>query len=482
MTPQELKASILDLAIHGKLVPQIPEEGTGENLYEQIKMGDVQECSGKRKGKSKNIILPISEDDIPFDVPETWKWVRLGTIGYTNIGLTYSPKDITDDGTIVLRSSNIQNDSMDYTDIVRVKMDIPENKMCHIGDILICARNGSKRLVGKAAIIDKEGMSFGAFMAIFRSPCNEYVLQFINSAYFRNSLLGDTGTTTINQITQDMLKNALIPLPPLAEQKRIVAKIEELLPLIDRYEQAWSKLEDFNKCFPVDMQKSILQMAIQGKLVPQVPEEGTGEELFQQIQAEKQRLIKAGTIKKEKPLPEITEDEVPFDIPDSWKWVYIGDLFQHNTGKALNSSDKSGNPMEYITTSNVYWNSFTLDKLKTMLFTEAEVDKCTVQKGDLLVLEGGDVGRAAIWNYDFPMRIQNHIHKLRPFGDLCIEYFYHIFFFYKNAGMINGKGIGIKGLSSGALHNLLVPLPPLAEQKRIVAKLEEILPMCERLK
>ena len=278
------------------------------------------------------------------------------------------------------------------------------------------------------------------------------------------------------------IKNKPVPLPPLAEQKRIVAKIEELLPLIDRYEQAWSKLEDFNKCFPVDMQKSILQMAIQGKLVPQVPEEGTGEELFQQIQAEKQRLIKAGTIKKEKPLPEITEDEVPFDIPDSWKWVYIGDLFQHNTGKALNSSDKSGNPMEYITTSNVYWNSFTLDKLKTMLFTEAEVDKCTVQKGDLLVLEGGDVGRAAIWNYDFPMRIQNHIHKLRPFGDLCIEYFYHIFFFYKNAGMINGKGIGIKGLSSGALHNLLVPLPPLAEQKRIVAKLEEILPMCERLK
>ena len=206
------------------------------------------------------------------------------------------------------------------------------------------------------------------------------------------------------------------------------------------------------------------------------------EELFQQIQAEKQALIKAGKIKKEKPLPEITEDEVPFDIPDSWKWVYIGDLFQHNTGKALNSSDKSGSPMEYITTSNVYWNSFTLDKLKTMLFTEAEVDKCTVQKGDLLVLEGGDVGRAAIWNYDFPMRIQNHIHKLRPFGELCIEYFYHVFFLYKNAGMINGKGIGIKGLSSGALHNLLVPLPPLAEQKRIVAKLDEILPLCERLK
>ena len=263
---------------------------------------------------------------------------------------------------------------------------------------------------------------------------------------------------------------------------RIVAKIEELLPLIDRYEEAWTKLEAFNKRFPDDMQKSLLQMAIQGKLVEQRPEEGTGEELYTQIQAEKQTLIKSGKIKKDKPLPEITDDEKPFDIPDSWKWVYIGDLFQHNTGKALNGSDKSGNPYEYITTSNVYWNRFELEKLKTMLFTDAEIEKCTVQKGDLLVLEGGDCGRAAIWNYDFPMRIQNHIHRLRPYAEVCIEYFYHIFYLYKNAGLINGKGIAIQGLSANALHSLIVPLPPLAEQKRIVAKLEQLLPLCERLK
>jgi len=233
---------------------------------------------------------------------------------------------------------------------------------------------------------------------------------------------------------------------------------------------------------PQELKNSILQLAIQGKLVEQRPEEGTGQELYQQIQAEKQRLIKEGKIKKEKPLPEISEDEIPFDIPESWKWVYIGDLFQHNTGKALNSSDKSGIPLEYITTSNVYWNRFELGKLKTMLFTDAEIEKCTVQKGDLLVLEGGDIGRAAIWNYDFPMRIQNHIHRLRPFNEICIEFFYYIFFLYKNAGLINGKGIGIQGLSSKVLHKLAVPLPPLAEQKRIVKKLEEILPLCEKLK
>ena len=232
--PGDMQKSILQMAIQGKLVEQRPEEGTGEELYRQIKTTDSQELEPKKRGKRKSSALPVSITELPFEIPDSWIWVRLGTIGYTNIGLTYSPKDVSGEGTIVLRSSNIQNGLMDYEDIVRVDMDIPENKICCKGDILICARNGSKRLVGKSAIIDRDGMSFGAFMAIFRSPCNEYIIHVINSAYFRNSLLGETGTTTINQITQDMLKNALIPLPPLAEQKRIVSRLEELLPLCER--------------------------------------------------------------------------------------------------------------------------------------------------------------------------------------------------------------------------------------------------------
>ena len=232
--PGDMQKSILQRAIQGKIVEQRAEEGTGEELYQQIQKTFIQDALEKRKGKEKNIILDIPEDDLPFEIPESWKWVRLGKIGYTNIGLTYSPQNQTSDGTIVLRSSNIQDGKMEYKDIVRINMNISENKMCHTGDILICARNGSKRLVGKAAIVDQEGMSFGAFMAIFRSISNSYVLNVINSAYFRNSLLEDTGTTTINQITQYMLKNALIPLPPLAEQKRIVAKLEEILPLCEK--------------------------------------------------------------------------------------------------------------------------------------------------------------------------------------------------------------------------------------------------------
>ena len=252
---------------------------------------------------------------------------------------------------------------------------------------------------------------------------------------------------------------------------------------------------------PQELKASILQLAIQGKLVEQRPEEGTGGELLERIfatsasakaSADKKNtkdtkknsraetLRRRGEASSASPREEVPDSEKPFDIPESWVWVRLGELFQHNTGKALNSADKSGTPLEYITTSNVYWNRFDLGKLKTMCFTDAEVEKCTVQKGDLLVLEGGDIGRAAIWNYDFPMRIQNHIHRLRPYGEVCIEYFYHVFYYLKSVGSINGKGIGIKGLSANVLHSLLIPLPPLAEQKRIVARIEELLPYIDR--
>lgn len=231
---------------------------------------------------------------------------------------------------------------------------------------------------------------------------------------------------------------------------------------------------------PQELKNSILQLAIQGKLVEQRPEEGTAEELYQQIQEEKQKLIREGKIKKEKPLPEITEEEKPFDIPDSWKWIYVGDVFQHNTGKALNGSDKDGSVLSYITTSNLYWDHFELDKLKEMPFTEAEIEKCTIKKGDLLVCEGGDFGRSAIWNFDYPMRIQNHIHRLRQYGYVNVQYFFYVFYLYKFSGLISGKGIGIQGLSSNALHVLKMPLPAYSEQKRIVEKIEELLPLLDR--
>ena len=234
------------------------------------------------------------------------------------------------------------------------------------------------------------------------------------------------------------------------------------------------------------LKNSILLMAVQGKLVPQDPNDEPASVLLERIHAEKERLIKEKKIKREKnpsvifkgadntPYEKIGDevrslaDEVPFDIPDSWEWVRLGELFQHNTGKALNAANRTGQLKQYITTSNLYWDRFELNNLKEMHFSESEVEKCTVIKGDLLVCEGGDIGRAAIWPFDYPMCIQNHIHRLRAYVPICTRFFYYLFDLYKHAGWIGGKGIGIQGLSSNAIHSLLFPLPPLAEQYRIV--------------
>ncbi|WP_270396322.1 restriction endonuclease subunit S [Mediterraneibacter massiliensis] len=244
------------------------------------------------------------------------------------------------------------------------------------------------------------------------------------------------------------------------------------------------------------LKNSILQMAVQGKLVPQDPNDEPASVLLARIRKEKEELIKAGKIKKEKnpsyifrgadnlPYEKVGKnepvciaDEVPFEIPESWEWVRLGEIFQHNTGKALNASNRSGELLAYITTSNLYWNRFELNSLREMYFSKSELEKSTVTKGDLLVCEGGDIGRAAIWLYDIDIRIQNHIHRLRSYSKICTEYYYYLFFLYKHAGWIGGKGIGIKGLSANALHSLLFPLPPLAEQYRIVAKIKEFEPL-----
>ncbi len=166
------------------------------------------------------------------------------------------------------------------------------------------------------------------------------------------------------------------------------------------------------------------------------------------------------------------EDEIPFEIPESWEWVRLGSIYEHNTGKALNSSNTDGVMLTYITTSNLYWDRFELDSIKEMPFTDAEIEKCTVKKGDLLVCEGGDVGRSAIWHFDNEIRIQNHIHRLRSYVPLANRFYYYVFYLWKMQERIGGQGIGLQGLSSRALHKILVPLPSTNEQKNIVDKLD----------
>jgi type I restriction enzyme S subunit len=318
MTPQELKNSILQLAIQGKLVEQRPEEGTGEELYRQIPNPEIG-------------------DETPFDIPETWRWSRLDNLASKEIRRGKSPKyDDTGSAYAFAQKCNSKYDGIQLGLALKISdaslSRYTEDDELKDGDIVINS-TGTGTLGRIGLFKDRFNVLKAKYypdshVTIVRAKENvviKYLYYCLN--YYRPFLesMGE-GSTNQKELKPATVKNLLIPLPPIVEQHRIVAKIEELLPLIDRYGAAWNRLEDFNKRFPTDMQKSLLQMAIQGKLVEQRPEEGTGEELYQQIQAEKQALIKAGKIKKDKPLPEITEDEIPFDIPEGWKWVRLPDI------------------------------------------------------------------------------------------------------------------------------------------------------------
>ena len=292
----------------------------------------------------------------------------------------------------------------------------------------------------------------------------------------------------VPKLNQENMNSILIPVPPLAEQKRIVAKIEELLPLIDRYEQAWNRLEDLNKRFPMDLQKSILQLAIQGKLVPQRPEEGTGEELYQQIQAEKQALIKAGKLKKEKPLPEITEEEIPFEIPESWKWIRLGAITELVTSGSRDWAQyyaESGDI--FLRMGNLSRNSFNLrlDKIQHVRLPEnAEGQRTALQAGDLLFSITGEVGTLGLIPEDFSKAyINQHTAMIRFLSSIRNRYVPYLLLTDYAHKYYNGNQHGIK--NSFRLDTILlmpIPFPPLSEQKRIIAMLEKLLPLCERMK
>lgn len=473
MTPQELKNSILQLAIQGKLVEQRPEEGTAEELYRQIQQ-EKQRLIKEGKLKKEKPLPEITEEEKPFDIPEGWKWVRLIDLCSLISDGTHKTPAYVESGVPFLSVKDISSGKMDFSHTRFISLDEHKQLIARCkpekNDILIC-RIGT---LGKALQIDTN-REFSIFVSlglvkIIDPQISQYIVTSINSGYgysWIQKVKVGGGTHTF-KINLDDLRLFPIPLPPIKEQNRIHAKIEELLPLIDRYEKAWSRLEEFNKRFPDDMQKSILQMAIQGKLVEQRPEEGTGEELYQKIQAEKQKLIKEGKIKKEKPLPEITEDEKPFDIPESWKWVQIGKIFNLQAGKNINGSEIS----EIMSQQKPY--------------------QCF----------GGNGCRGFVGSYNR----SGHYAIIGRQGALCgnINYANGLFYATEHAVVVEqfagtdvlwcgyfltalnlnqyATATAQPGLAVANINQVLFPLPPLAEQKRIVAKIEELLPLCESLK
>ena len=481
MTPQELKSSILQLAIQGKLVEQRPEEGTGEELYQQIQ-AEKKRLIQEGKIKKEKPLPEIAEDEVPFEIPESWKWVRVAQV------VTLNPKNDLDDhlDTAFIPMPCVSDGFRNSHTFEVKKWGEIKKGFTHFADgdigvakITPCFQNR------KSVVFQGLPNGYGAgttelsiVRVINTTILREYLLWFFKSEYFIvNGVKSFTGTAGQQRIHKDYLATCLFPLPPLAEQKRIVAKIEELLPYLDRYEKAWNRLEEFNRRFPADMQKSILQMAIQGKLVEQRPEEGTGEELYRQIQAEKQALIKAGKIKKEKPLPEIAEDEVPFEIPEGWKLIRLGSAITLLSGTDFSPEqyNDNGDGITYITGASCLTNTGVIPCRWTPM------PRVIANKGDvLLVCKGSGYGKTVICDVA-EAHIARQIMAVKKTDKLDMKYVMYYLNANINAIKAAGQGV-IPGIDRGTVLNMVFPLPPLAEQKRIVARLEEILPLCERLK
>ena len=342
--------------------------------------------------------------------------------------------------------------------------------------------------LGRSCVYEGDyNICFQRSVSVISTLIYNYYLKYVfDSGYIQDTMVKNATGTAQKGFYLNQVERLVIPVPPVAEQKRIVAKLEEILPLIDRYEAAWSKLEEFNKRFPSDMQKSILQLAIQGKLVEQRPEEGTGEELFQQIQAEKQALVAAGKIKKEKPLPEIAEDEIPFDIPDTWKWIRLGGIEEINLGFTYRP-EYTDDGVYFLSVKDISKGSIDFNNAKKVSVETYEnaAYGSKPRRGDIVFGRVGTMGKPQIINTDVPFCIFVSLGFLRDHTDIInkkyISYWMQSELFSKQVDK-NVKGSAQKNLNTGWLKDFLVPLPPLAEQKRIVAKLEEILPLCDRLK
>ena len=400
---------------------------------------------------------------MPFEVPDNWVWCKLEDIVSFGGGKTPSMdnKEYWHNGNHLwvtskdMKYSHITDSLMKITDKALELMTIYER-----GTLLVVTRSGILRHTLPISILESPATVNQDLKAIspYLQELSEYLYivikaneHFILKEYHKDG-------TTVDSIDFDKFKCLPIPLPPITEQRRIVAETKHWFALIEQINQDKSDLQTIIH----KVKNKILDLAIHGKLVPQDPNDEPAIELLKRIH------------------PDFT----PCDnghYPIGWIKTILGELFSHNTGKALNSSNKEGIFKDYLTTSNVYWNKFDFTVIKQMPFKESELDKYTVTKGDLLVCEGGDIGRSAIWNYDYDICIQNHIHRLRPKIDLCVPFYYYTFAYLKENNLIGGKGIGLLGLSSNALHKIELPLPPLAEQQRIVQKIEELFSVLDNI-
>ncbi len=471
MDTKKLRQKILDLAIHGKLVPQDPNDEPASVLLERIRKEKEQlikegKIKAPKKSKSAGDTSHYPKEG-PWELPKGWEWSTLGEVCSKVVDGDHNPppSEPTPTEYLMISSKNVLDGHLDELKEVRyLSRSVFEecNKRTRLmrGDLLLttvgtlgrsCIYDGNKKIVLQRSV-----------SVLTPLVSSEYVKCFLDSGYFQRHIDNNARGTAQKGFYLNLLEATILPIPSLHEQRRIVAKTSSLLSELNRIDNENCELQD-----RISQAKSrILDLAIHGKLVPQNPSDEPAIELLKRI---KPHFIPSDNL------------HYKGSLPKGWCFSTIGDLFQHNTGKALNGRERDGDGLRYITTSNLYWDRFDLTEVRTMPFTEVEKEKCRATKGDLLVCEGGDIGRAAIWPYDYDVMIQNHIHRLRPKTNLSVRFFYYIILLYKQQGLIGGKGIAILGLSSRELDRMVVPVPPVEEQHRIVAGIKTLFTVLEEI-
>ena len=489
MLADKLRKSVLQSAIQGKLTEQLATDDKVEDLLQAIK--EEKELLIKEKKIKKQKTLPeITEEEIPFEIPENWKWVRLGEIVLINprnkidddIEVSFIPMNLIEAGyknKYCYEKRLWKNVKSSFTHIKKGDLGIAK--------ITPCFQNR------KSAIFDDLINEYGAgtteiniIRKIIKNFSMKYLLWFVKTEYFINGgVKSFTGTAGQQRINKDYLKMVLIPLPPLAEQKRIVEKLDNVLANIDELKANEEKLSILQKNFPDKLKKSILQSAIQGKLTEQLATDDNVEDLLQAIKEEKERLIKEKKIKKQKPLPEITEDEIPFAIPENWKWIRLGEIVSI-LGDGLHGTpiyDESGE--YYFINGNNLLEEKIIIKSTTKKVSQIEYEKYkkNLNKDTMLVSINGTIGNVAFYDNEKVMLGKSvcYFNLLKNVNKKYLKYIFYSVYFIKYVNKM-ATGSTIKNLSLKAMNLFIIPLPPLAEQKRIVEKLDKLLADIEELK
>lgn len=487
MNAQDLKNSILQRAIEGKLVPQRAEEGTARDLLVEIRAEKEKLIKAKKIKKTKP--LPeITDDEKPFDIPDSWEWVRLGNVGNLVRGSGIKRSDIILSGKPCIRYGELYTTyrTRFSSAVSQTSKDVfCKSKKVHQNDILMALTGENKWDIALAVVYEgTDEIAMGGDMTKWEyhgmNPI--YLAMVINSPYGiackRNMATGDI----IVHISNNKLSEIMLPIPPLAEQQRIVARIEELQPDIDAYDKAQTELRIIEQHFPDDMKKSLLQYAIEGKLVPQRKEEGTARELLAEIRAEKEKLIKAKKSKKTKPLSEITDDEKPFEIPDSWAWVRLGDLGEWCSGATPSRQHEEyfGGNIPWLKTGDL--NDGYIKEVSEFITKDGFQHSSTKLNpiGSVLIaMYGATIGRLGI--LQIPATTNQACCACEVFQGVFNRFLFYFLLANRKNFIKQGAGGAQPNISKAKIIDTIMPLPPLAEQHRIVARLEEMLPLCQQL-